>query len=256
LNHWTDKSVLLTGASSGIGRGLSLELARRGATVGLVARRSDLLAELVREIESADGKAVALAADVCDAAAMRSVADQFRAAVGPIDTLIANAGIGGASHAINLNPQQVTQVININLLGAVNSVAAVIPEMTNRGQGQLVAISSLSAYRGLPKSAAYCASKAAMSAFFESVRLDLRNTGVSVSIIHPGFIKTPLTAGREAKMPFLMELDDAVAKIVWAIEKGKKSYSFPWQLASIVRLGMVMPDFMYDGIAARNSFRE
>ena len=128
--------------------------------------------------------------------------------------------------------------------------------MVQRGSGQLVVISSLAAYRGLPKSAAYCASKAAVSCFFESLRIDLRNSGVSVTIIHPGFIKTALTAGREAQMPFLMELDDAVKKIVRAIEKHKKSYAFPWQLASIVRLGMVMPTFMYDRIASRNSFRE
>ena len=129
-------------------------------------------------------------------------------------------------------------------------------EMVAQGGGQLAVISSLAAYRGLPKSAAYCASKAAVSAFFESVRLDLQPRGIAVTIIHPGFIKTPLTEGRHADMPFLMELDDAVKLIVRAIEKRKKSYAFPWQLASIVRLGMVMPIFMYDWIAARNSFRE
>jgi short-subunit dehydrogenase len=147
-------------------------------------------------------------------------------------------------------------VIDINVLGAANSVAAVVPEMVERGSGQLVAISSLAGYRGLAKSAAYCASKAALSSFFESLRIDLRETGVTVTIVHPGFIKTPLTAGREAKMPYLMELDDAVKKIVTAIEKGKKSYAFPWQLATIVRAGMIMPIAMYDWIAARNSFRE
>jgi short-subunit dehydrogenase len=119
-----------------------------------------------------------------------------------------------------------------------------------------VAISSLSAYRGLPKSAAYCASKASVSAFFESVRIDLIGSGVDVTIIHPGFIKTPLTAGRKAKMPFLMEPEVAVNKILRAIEKRKKSYAFPWQLATIVRAGMVMPNFMYDWISSRNSFRE
>ena len=95
-----------------------------------------------------------------------------------------------------------------------------------------------------------------MSAYFESVRIDLRGTGVGVTIVHPGFIKTPLTAGRGAKMPYLMELDDAIPKIVSAIEKGKKSIAFPWQLATVVRAGMLMPVFMYDWIAARNSFRE
>ena len=112
------------------------------------------------------------------------------------------------------------------MLGAVNSVAAVAPEMVERGQGRLVAISSLAAYRGLPKSAAYCASKAALTAYFESVRIDLRKTGVGVTIIYPGFIKTDLTAGREAKMPYLMELDDAVKKIVSAIEKGEEDLCF------------------------------
>ena len=128
--------------------------------------------------------------------------------------------------------------------------------MVARGSGHLVAISSLAAYRGLPKSAAYCASKAAVSAFFESLRLDLRPRKIDVTIIHPGFIKTPLTAGRQAEMPFLMELDDAVAKIVWAIETRRKSCAFPWQLASLVRLGMIMPNSVYDLISKRNSFRE
>lgn len=128
--------------------------------------------------------------------------------------------------------------------------------MLDRSRGQIVVISSLAAYRGLPKSAAYCASKAAVSAFFESLRLDLQPRGIDVTIIHPGFIKTPLTAGREAKMPFLMELDDAVEKIIRAIEHRRKSYAFPWQLAGIVRAGMIMPNFMYDWFARRNSFRE
>ncbi len=208
---------MITGASSGIGRGLALELSRRGAMLGLVARRAAALGEIVGEISSRNGKALALAADVQDATALR---------------------------------------FNINVIGAANSVAAVVPQMVAHGSGQLVVISSLAAYRGLPKSAAYCASKAAVSAFFESVRLDLKGKGIAVTIIHPGFIKTPLTEGRHADMPFLMELQDAVQLIAGAIERRKKSYAFPWQLASIVRLGMIMPNFLYDWIAAKNSFRE
>ncbi len=221
-----------------------------------MARRADLLEEIVAEVGRNGGRAVPLVADVKDAAAVRAEADRVRAELGPIDVLIANAGIGGAAHATQLDPTRVAEVINVNVLGAANSVAAVLPEMAARGKGQLVAISSLSAYRGLAKSAAYCSSKAALSMFFESLRIDMRHSGVKVTIIHPGFIKTALTAGRHAKMPFLMELDDAVLKIVNAIEKEKKTYAFPWQLASFVRLGMVMPNFMYDRIAERNSFRE
>ena len=247
---------MITGASSGIGRGLALEIASRGGHLALLARREDLLQEIVDEARNRNVKAVAATADVRDAKAVSEAADRFREQLGPIDILIANAGIGTADHAVRLTPEHAANVIGINVLGAVNSVAAVLPEMVERKQGRLVAISSLAAYRGLAKSAAYCASKAALSSYFESLRIDLRHTGVGVTIIHPGFIKTPLTAGREAKMPYLMELDDGVKKIVWAIEREKKTYAFPWQLATIVRATRLMPATMYDWIAERNSFRE
>jgi short-subunit dehydrogenase len=128
--------------------------------------------------------------------------------------------------------------------------------MKVRRAGQIVAISSLAAYRGLPKSGAYCASKAAMSSFFESLRIDLRGSGIDVTVIHPGFIETPLTANRRAKMPYLMNLADGTGKILGAIEKKRRSYAFPWQLATIVKSALIFPASVYDRIAARNSFRE
>src|ERR1041384_1920800 len=201
---------MITGASSGIGKGIALEIASRGAHLGLLARREDLLNEIVSEANARNVKAVAAAADVRDIEAVREAADRFRNELGPIDIMIANAGIGTSDHATRLTPEHAADVIGINVLGAVNSVAAVAPEMVERGQGRLVAISSLAAYRGLAQSAAYCASKAALTSYFESVRIDLRHTGVGVTIIYPGFIKTPLTSGRKAKMPYLMELDYAV----------------------------------------------
>jgi NAD(P)-dependent dehydrogenase (short-subunit alcohol dehydrogenase family) len=280
---WSDKVVLITGASSGIGRGLAVELARRGAKLGLLARGvaplkasgaavvgstpvvpSPALESVLHEIknnagsqgESAARQTLLLPADVRDAKAVRAAADCLRERFGKIDILIANAGVGATRDATELDPEDVARVIGVNVIGAVNSVAAVLPEMVSSAAGQLVAISSLAAYRGLPKSAAYCASKASLSSFFESLRIDLIGSGVKVTIIHPGFIKTPLTAGRKADMPYLMELDDAVNKILLAIEKQKKSYAFPWQLASVVRAAMIMPNFMYDWISRRNSFRE
>lgn len=254
--NWQGKVVLVTGASSGIGQGLAQELARRGATLGLVARRAEALDEIVASIKAREGTALALPADVQDPASMRATAKTLLEQFGRIDVLIANAGIGSTNDGAELRADEVAGVISVNVIGAANSAAAVIPSMVSRGAGHLVVISSLAAYRGLAKSAAYCASKAAVSAFFESLRLDLGPRGIDVTIIHPGFIKTPLTAGRQAQMPFLMELDAAVGKIVGAIEKRKTSYAFPWQLASLVRLGMVMPNSMYDWISRRNSFRE
>lgn len=264
MSFWSDKVVLITGASSGIGRGLALELARRGAKLGLIARRKEVLDEIVVEIASnsannGGGQAtnvIAIAGDVQNAESMRAAAEQLQSIFGKIDVLIANAGIGGNNDAGALDAAKLANVINVNVIGAANSVAAVLPEMVQRGSGHLVVISSLAAYRGLPKSAAYCASKAGVSAMFESLRLDLKPRGIDVTIIHPGFIKTPLTAGRQAKLPWLQELEPAVKKIVGAIERRKKSYAFPWQLATIVRAGMLMPNAMYDWISSRNSFRE
>jgi short-subunit dehydrogenase len=253
---WSQKVVFITGASSGIGRALAVELGRRGASLGLLARRAETLLEIVKEVEEAGGHALALPADVRDAEAVRVAADELREKFGRVDVLIANAGVGVTTDAKNLQSKEVADVMGINVLGAVNSVTAVLPEMVEQGSGQLVAISSLAAYRGLPKSAAYCASKAALSAFFESLRIDLRESGVRVTIIHPGFIKTALTAGRHAQMPYLMELDDAIEKIIRAIETRKKSYAFPWQLATISRVVMLLPPNLYDRIIAKRSYRE
>jgi len=128
--------------------------------------------------------------------------------------------------------------------------------MIERRSGHLVAISSLAGFRGLPKSAAYSASKAGMTAFFESVRLDVASDGIDVTIIQPGFIRTPLTSGREAKMPFLMDLDDAIPHFIRAIEHRKRFASFPWQLATIVRAARFLPAWLYDRVAGRASYRE
>ena len=255
--NWKDKVVLLTGASSGIGEGIAIALAKRGAILGLLARRESLLKELAQKCESAGGTARTLACDVTDAEAVQKAAGTLREEFGHIDILIANAGIGGNNKETrDLQPEAVGAIIDINLMGAVNSVHAVLPQMLERGSGHLVAVSSLAGFRGLPKSAAYSASKAGMTAFFESARLDVQQKGVDVTIIQPGFIRTPLTEGRTNNMPFLMELNDAIPNFLNAIERKKKFAAFPWQLATIVRLGKIMPAWLYDRVAGRASYRE
>jgi len=257
MNFWKDKVVLLTGASSGIGEALALEMAKRGAILGLLARREELLRDLSAKCERLGTAAREFACDITDEYAVKDAANSLRKEFGKIDILIANAGIsGGAKHAKDLIPQDFRRVIDTNLIGAVNSVAAVLPNMLERNAGQIVAISSLAGFRGLPKSAAYCASKAGMTAYFESVRLDVQNRGVSVSIIQPGFIKTPLTSGRKNKMPFLMELEDSIPLFLKAIEKKKKFAAFPWQLATFVRAGRIFPAWLYDKIAGGAKYRE
>lgn len=254
---WNGKVIFLTGASSGIGEGLAVALAKRGTILGLAARRKEMLDELSDRCVEAGGTARVFPLDVTDEIAVAEAADDLRNEFGHIDILIANAGIGGNDDETrSYVPHAVKKVIDTNLLGAVNAVYAVVPKMLERGSGQIVAISSLAGFRGLPKSAAYSASKAGMTAFFESVRLDVKHKGVDVTIIQPGFIKTPLTSGRENKMPFLMELEDAIPLFISAIEKKKAFAAFPWQLANIVRAGKFMPAWLYDRVAGRARYRE
>lgn len=254
---WQDKVVFLTGASSGIGEGLALAMAKKGAVLALVARRKELLDDLAERCRTLGTHARVCAIDVADEAAVAGAADEMRSEFGRIDILIANAGIGGNDPETRAyTPHAVRHLIDVNLLGAVNAVHAVIGPMIERGSGQIVAVSSLAGFRGLPGSAAYSASKAAMTAFFESVRLDVKHSAIDVTIIQPGFIRTPLTSGRAAKMPFLMELDDAIPLFLKAIEKKKKFAAFPWQLATIVRAGKFLPAHLYDQIATRTRYRE
>jgi short-subunit dehydrogenase len=254
--EWKDKVILVTGASSGIGRALAVELGRRGARVGLTARRAEELMKVAQEVERAGGQALALPADVRHPEEINRVAGRVRERWGSIDVLIANAGLSSTTGAMQLQASEAGDVISINVLGVVNSVAAVLPDMLKRKGGHLVAISSLAAYRGLPKSGAYSASKAAVSTFFESLRVDLRRSGIDVTVIHPGFIRTPMTANRKKSLPFLLEVDDAACRILRAIERRARTYAFPWQLAGLVRLLKHMPNVLYDRLASNSSFRD
>jgi short-subunit dehydrogenase len=253
---WKEKVVFITGASSGIGRALAVELGRRGARLGLTARREAELLKVAEEVGRAGGEALALPCDVRDPDAIRAAAERVRERWGRVDVLVANAGMSTTTAGTNLDAAEASDVISINVLGVVNSVAAVLPDMLRRRAGHLVAISSLASYRGMPKSGAYSASKAAVSTLFESLRVDLRKSDIDVTIIHPGFIRTPLTAGRKKKLPFLLEVEDAARRIIRAVERRARTYAFPWQLASLVRVMRHMPGALYDRIASNMSFRD
>ena len=252
---WKEKVVLITGASSGIGRAVAVELGRRGASVALLARRAEELLKVAEEVERAGGRALTLPADVRAAADVAAAVARVEELWGGVDVLVANAGFATVKAAAELRAGDVSDMIAVNFIGASNSVSAVLPGMVRRGAGHLVAISSLASFRGLPKSAAYSASKAAMSTFFESLRVDLKRSGILVTTIYPGFIRTPLTDGRKS-LPFLVEVDEAARKIVRAIELRRRTYAFPWQLAGLVRLARLMPNALYDRIASTKNFRE
>ncbi|HEX4824540.1 MAG TPA: SDR family NAD(P)-dependent oxidoreductase [Candidatus Polarisedimenticolaceae bacterium] len=244
--------ALVTGASSGIGRSLARQLADQGTKVACVARRGDLLDGLVAEIRDHGGTALPLVADVRDRCAVHAAAAQAERDLGPIDLLIANAGIGQAMPLKEFDAAAFEDTIRTNLLGAVYAVEAVLPGMISRGAGHIVGISSLAAYRGLPETQAYGASKAALNSFLEGVRAEVRPRGVFVTTICPGFIRTPMTSKNTHPMPFLLESDEAARRILRAIRNRRRVYNFPLPMAAFTKLVHFLPAGLVDRIVGRD----
>ena len=240
--------VIITGASSGIGEALAREMARRGHSVGLIARRADKLLELAASIADEGGEAAVAAADVCDAEALAQAISQLEQSLGPCAILVANAGIGGATNAKDLDLQVVRQTFEVNLMGAVHAAHAVLPGMLARDRGQLVVVSSIAALRGLPGSAPYSSSKAAVSTFWESLRVDLHDTNVGCTTIHPGFVKTPLTEGKDFVMPFRVDPDQAARWMADAIARRDRHFTFPWPMRLVSWLMRRVPDSIWDAV--------
>jgi short-subunit dehydrogenase len=240
---FANQVVVVTGASSGIGRALGRELAAQHARVGLVARRLDRLEALAGEIRAAGGTAAIASGDVGDRAQTGAAIHAVRDALGPVDLLIANAGYGAPTLLEPLNVDQVEQMVRVNVLGVIYSFEAVLPEMLKRGRGHLAAMSSLAAYRALPGESGYCASKAAVNSYLEGLRIHLRDRGVAVTTLCPGFVKTPMTDVNNFAMPWLLEADDAARRIIRALWRKRKVYNFPWQTSLMMKATRWLPDW-------------
>jgi len=244
MKGFAGQVAVITGASSGIGWALAKALAAEGCKVGLVARRREQLAALAQEIEQAGGAAASAPADVAEReptlAAIRAVAEQL----GPVDLLVANAGVGAPTRLEPLNVHDVEKMFRVNVLGVVYAIEAVLPAMLARGRGHLAAVSSMAAYKGLPGESGYTASKAAVNNYLEGLRIQLRGRNIAVTTICPGFVKTPMTDVNEFKMPFLLTADDAARRIVRALRRRKKVFNFPWQMALLMKLTAWLPDWV------------
>ena len=158
-----------------------------------------------------------------------------------IDILILNAGISGSGSSAQLTSQSYRHIYETNVFGVLNCLESMIPKLTRQGYGHIVLIGSLSSYRGLPQTGAYGSSKAALHYIGETLRLDLKPHGLDVSIIHPGFIKTPLTDKNKFKMPFLMSAEKAATLIQKAIKNKKAIYAFPFIMAFAAKLQHFLP---------------
>jgi short-subunit dehydrogenase len=245
----TYQNVLITGASSGIGRGLALALARRGAYVVAAARRRDRLQSLVDEIAAAGGRAEALELDCGDADATHAAVQKIDARL-PLDLVIANAGVGKRMSGKHLEWEAVKQMLNTNLMGAIATLCAAAPGMVERKRGHLVGVASLAGLRGLPKYGAYCASKAGLITFLESLRVDLRAVDIAVTAICPGYVRTEMTAGvKDAR--FMVELDDAVKIILRAIDRREFMCSFPMPMAAPMRAISLLPSSAYELVMSK-----
>lgn len=241
--------VFLTGASSGVGEALARHYAGRGATLGLFARRRDLLQSLKSSVFPA--AAEIYAGDVRDLAAVKAAASDFMSRHGAPDLVIGNAGVSyGTSTEIEKDAATFREILDVNVLGLVHTFHPFVEPMKARGSGTLAGIASVAGYRGLPGAAAYSASKAAAIRYLEALRVELHGSGVKVATICPGFIATPMTAKNPYPMPFILHADEAARRFARALDAGRTYAVIPWQMAIVARLLTLLPNAVFDRVMA------
>ncbi|HVS37954.1 MAG TPA: SDR family NAD(P)-dependent oxidoreductase [Gemmataceae bacterium] len=249
MNSFSNRVVLITGAASGIGRELARVLSRDGARIAALDRSADGLAALEAELKAAGGRCAAAVADVTETAGMRAAVTRLEAQLGPTDMLIAGAGVGRETSATDFDPEVFAETVRINLAGVANSIAAVLPGMRERRRGHLAALSSLASYRGLPRMAAYCASKAGVNALLDALRVELRTWGIVCTTICPGWVRTPMTAALDLRGMRMLSVEDAGRRIVKALRRRRPFVAFPAGDVWRVRLLRYLPRPAADWLA-------
>lgn len=241
--------VFITGASSGIGAALAAHYAREGAILGLAARR---LGELEALIARLGAPGACYRADVTDPAALRAAAQDFIARFGPPDVVIASAGVSSGTASDSAEDLAAfRRILEVNVAGLANTFQPFAAALREQRSGTLVGIASVAGFRGLPGAGAYSASKAAAIAYLESLRVELRGTGVSVVTLCPGYIATPMTANNPYRMPFLLDADEAARRFARAIARKRRLAVIPWQMA-LVSVGLrLLPGWLFDRLFER-----
>jgi short-subunit dehydrogenase len=247
--------ALITGASSGLGAALALAYAGPGVALGLVGRNEERLAAAAVACRAAGAMVDAAAIDVTDGPALAAWLGAFDRAY-PVELLIANAGIeAGPDPDSPGEPLEMTErQIATNLLGAVNTIAPLVPAMCERGRGRIAAIASIAAFRGLPYNPGYCASKAGLRAYGEALRPRLAPRGVGVTVVCPGFFTSPMTDRWVGPTPFLVSGERAARRIKRGIDRGARRVSFPWPLVFGMRFCDLAPAAIGDAILRRFRF--
>lgn len=256
------KHILITGASSGIGAALARHYARNhpgrgrsrpgdGLRLTLTGRDAARLAAVAEDCRAAGAEVAALTLDVTDRAATAEAVAAADAAR-PLDLAIANAGISGGTGSAGAEPaEQALRIFATNLDGVINTVQPAVERMTARGAGQIGLMASLAAFRGFPGAPAYCASKAAVRVYGEALRGHLAPSGVGVSVICPGYVKSPMTDVNAFPMPLLMEAERAAALIAKGLARNRARIAFPRRLYALVWLLATLPPALTDPLLRR-----
>lgn len=238
----SDGVAWVTGASSGIGRHVALRLARRGWTVAASARNVSELEALAAEGE---GRIHVFALDVTDAAAADAVVRRIEAGLGPIALCLLNAGIYLPVKGDALDRTAFDRSIEVNLKGTLNGLLPVIETMKSRRAGQIAIVSSVAGYGGLPTSAAYGATKAALFNLAASLKFDLDRLGILIQVVSPGFVDTPATQSNPFPMPFLMTVEDAAERLVAGLSRRDYEITFPRRFTYALKLVNLLPYGLY-----------
>ncbi|HMP01608.1 MAG TPA: SDR family NAD(P)-dependent oxidoreductase [Gemmatales bacterium] len=253
--NYANQVVLITGAASGIGRQLSLEFVRRGARIAAIDLAREPLEVLMKDLAAAAGTTQPPGAwalgDVTRLEQMHAAVRKLEAELGPIDVVVANAGIGMDNPVIGFSAAVFEKQVAVNLVGIANTLEPVLPGMIERRRGHVVGIVSLASYRGLPLMAGYCASKAGAASLMDALRVELLPHNIDCTSICPGWIKTNLTKNIDVPMPGMLTVEEAVAIMMRAIERKKRYIAFPFKTRFLLLLNRVLPTRVGDWLVLR-----
>ncbi|MBO6520291.1 MAG: SDR family NAD(P)-dependent oxidoreductase [Rhodospirillales bacterium] len=243
-------SILITGASSGIGRALALELAGPGVLLAITGRDAARLSNVERELRDRGAEVIARTIDVTDRQSMSQlVADMEQHT--PIDLAVANAGISSGAGAGSGDDDMTRDVFAVNLAGVLNTILPALVPMRSRHSGHVAIVSSVAGFRGLPSAPAYSASKVAVKAWGEAIRPELEHDGISLSLIYPGFVESRITDKNKFRMPFLMPTEKAGQIVARGLARRKKTIAFPWQMVWLMKALAALPSPIFYAIMRR-----